>query len=149
MHFHFNGIKQTRRVSTNLKPLVRLLQSFGLFDVSKPREIPCDNSKDGLEIIFMQEKMLSWSIKVPVRHVRYASHRKPLGQIFKTPILSVAMRLRKMLLKLLPFDIEKARVWQQPMRCPYFLTEQWTGPWCSWYKSFWLVICQQRETRRR
>lgn len=102
MHFHFNGIKQTRRVSTNLKPLVRLLQSFGLFDVSKPREIPCDNSKDGLEIIFMQE--------VPVRHVRYASHRKPLGQIFKTPILSVAMRLRKMLLKLLPFDIEKARV---------------------------------------
>lgn len=55
----FQWYKTDQESFEKLKTTCTTASVFGLFDVSKPREIPCDNSKDGLEIIFMQEKMLS------------------------------------------------------------------------------------------
>lgn len=107
---------------------------LGLFDVSKPTEIQCDASKDGLGAILMQEgRVIAYSSRALTEtEKRYAqiekemlsvvhgaskfhcyifgkpvtvyNDHKPLEQIFKKPILSVPMRLQKMLLKLQWYD---------------------------------------------
>lgn len=51
----FQWYKTHQESFDKLKNTCSTASVFELFDVSKPREIPCDNSKDGLEIIFMQE----------------------------------------------------------------------------------------------
>ena len=108
---------------------------LALFDVSKPTEIQCDASKDGLGAILMQDgRVIAYSSRaLSDTEKRYAqiekemlsvvhgaskfhcyifgksvtvyNDHKPLEQIFKKPLLSAPMRLQKMLLKLQWYDL--------------------------------------------
>lgn len=119
-----------------LKRLCSTSPILAFFDVSKPVEIECDASQDGLGAVLMQEgRVIAYASRsLSESEKRYAqiekemlsivfstkkfhcyilgkktfvyNDHKPLEQIFKKPLLAAPLRIQKMMLKLQWYDIQ-------------------------------------------